>query len=310
MENPKEVNIRSIKKILIYLVLALEMFLLFKVSANFVQNQKYFGLSKDFVIPFVIILLFSLWTLSLISLTIEKKWEIFLSPIIIFLSSFIFMSQFKIGEALIGAFSVSLYYLLQLTKTLSLNSNILKINIRHSSRPVARGFLFIVSVIISLAVFLMSKNMETLDVGKWAADIAGKPIEDAVKKEYEKEVPEDIRSVNLQSLQESNPQFFAVLNSFGINEIPANIPTSENITESVTGTIKSSISNQVNKAIEPYRKFFNPAIALLVFGLLQIYNSVTFFIFSITVSLVFTILKKTKLIKIQKVPTEKEVLRI
>ncbi len=310
MENPKEVNIRSIKKILIYLVLALEMFLLFKVSANFVQNQKYFGLSKDFVIPFVIILLFSLWTLSLISLTIEKKWEIFLSPIIIFFSSFIFMSQFKIGEALIGAFSVSLYYLLQLTKTLSLNSNILKINIRHSSRPVARGFLFIVSVIISLAVFLMSKNMETLDVGKWAADIAGKPIEDAVKKEYEKEVPEDIRSVNLQSLQESNPQFFAVLNSFGINEIPANIPTSENITESVTGTIKSSISNQVNKAIEPYRKFFNPAIALLVFGLLQIYNSVTFFIFSITVSLVFTILKKIKLIKIQKIPTEKEVLRI
>jgi len=310
MENPKEVNIRSIKKILIYLVLALEMFLLFKVSANFVQNQKYFGLSKDFVIPFVIILLFSLWTLSLISLTIEKKWEIFLSPIIIFLSSFIFMSQFKIGEALIGAFSVSLYYLLQLTKTLSLNSNILKINIRHSSRPVARGFLFIVSVIISLAVFLMSKNMETLDVGKWAADIAGKPIEDAVKKEYEKEVPEDIRSVNLQSLQESNPQFFAVLNSFGINEIPANIPTSENISESVSGTIKKSISDQVNQVVEPYRKFFNPAIALLVFGLLQIYNSVTFFIFSITVSLVFTILKKTKLIKIQKVPTEKEVLRI
>jgi len=196
MENPIKGSGRIIKKIFIYFLLVVEMILVYKVSTDFVSSQKYFSLSKDFAIPFVLIMLFSLWTISIISQTIEKKWEIFISFSIILFSSFIFMSQFKIGEALIGAFSVSLYYLLQLTKTLSLNSNILKINIRHSSRPVARGFLFIVSVIISLAVFLMSKNMETLDVGKWAADIAGKPIEDAVKKEYEKEVPEDIRSVN------------------------------------------------------------------------------------------------------------------
>lgn len=309
MANPGDGRFSVIKKVSVYSIFVIELLFLFKTAFDFVESKKYFMLSKDFAIPFVLILLFTLWTVSLISHTIEKKWEIFISPSIILLLSFIFLNQFRTREALIVSALVSLYYLYQLKRTRSLTESFLKINVRHSNRPVTKGFLFIISVIISIAVFLMSENMPSLNVGKWAADLAGKPIEEAVKKEFEKEVPEDISSISLKSLQESNPQVFAVLNSFGINEIPASIPTSEDISESVTGTIKKSISDQVNKVVEPYRKLFNPAVALLVFGLLQIFNSLTYFLYSNSVSLVFLFLRKTKLVNLDKIPTEKEILK-
>lgn len=310
MENPVKGGFGMVKKIFLYAFFIVELILLFTVALKFVESEKYFSLSKNFSIPYVLILILSLLTVSLISLSTKKKLEIIILPAIILFSSFIFLNRYKFGEALLGSVLFSLYFLYQQRRSDILTKGFLKINTRHSARPVTKGFLFTVSAIISLAVYLNSNNIQSLDVGKWAADIAEKPIEEAVKKEAEKEVPEDINNLNLQSLRQSNPQIFSVLNSFGINEIPINIPTSENISENIAGTIKKSISDQVNKSIEPYRKFFGPTLALLVFGMLQIYNTIAYFIYSSLSPLFLLLLRKIKFIKIEKIPTEQEIFKL
>lgn len=310
MENPTRGSFSFVKKASLYVVFIIELIFLFRISLDFVESEKYFSLSKNFAIPYVLILIFSLLTISLISLTIEKKWEILLSPVIIFFSSFIFLNTSKSIEALLCSILFSLYFLYEQEKSDFLTKGFLKINISHSARPVNKGFLLTISAIISLAVYLNSNNIQSLDVGKWAADIAEKPIEDAVKKESEKQIPEDINNIDLQSLRESNPKIFSVLSSFGINDLPIKIPASENISENIAGTIKKSISDQVNKSIEPYRKFFGPTLALLVFGMLQIYHTIAYFIYSSLSPLFLLLLRKLKFIRIEKIPTEQEIFKL
>ena len=309
MESPEKGNVSLIKKLSLYVVFIIELIFLFRVSFDFVEREKYFSLSKNFAIPYASILILSLLTVSLISQTTKKKWEIALPPAIIFLLSFIFLSRFKILEALLGSVVFSLYFLYEQERSDLLTKGFLKINTRYSTKPITKGFLLTISAVISLAVYLNSSNVQSIDVGKWAADIAEKPIEDAVKREAEKRSYGNISDIGLQSLRESNPQLFSVLSSFGINELPIT-PTSENISNNIAGTIKKAISDQVNKAVEPSRKFFSPTLALLVFGLLQIYHTIAYFIFSIFLPLFLLLLKKLKFINIQKIPTEQEILQL
>jgi hypothetical protein len=310
MENGKTDNISVIKKVAVHLVFVAELFFLFTVIKDFVNSQKYFSLSPDFAVPFALILLITLWTIGVIAQTLNKKWEIFVSPAILFISSFIFLSRFKIAEAIIGAVITSLYFLYTIQITKGVNQNLIKTRVRYSGKFAAKGFLLAISVITAISVFLTSKNLSSLDVGDWAADMMEKPLKEAVEKEFEKENPEQIKSLDLDSLKESNPQIAAVLNSFGINEIPANISLPENTKDSIIGTVKNSISSQVNKTVEPYRVFFNPTLALLVFGALQIYNYVIYFVYSNTVAIIIAILKKLGFIKIRTETIEKEFLRL
>lgn len=310
MENAGLDKNSIIKKSFLYVVFVVEIIFLFTAVEGFVKNQRYFSLSPDFAIPFALISLLTLWTIGVFSQTLNKKWEILIAPAILFISSFVFLSKFKIIEALLGATLISLYLLYSIQRTKDLSESLVKVKIRYSGKNVAKGFLLAVSALTALSVYLTSANVSSLDIGKWAADMMEKPLKDAVEKEYEKETPEEIKSLNLNSLKESSPQIVAVLNSFGINEMPANIALPESTTESITGTIKNSISSQVNKAIEPYKKFLNPTLALLVFGLLQIYNSVIYFIYSNTISIFVAFLKKTGFLKIKTVTVEKEILNI
>lgn len=310
MENPEKGSFSLVKKISLYVIFSLVLLSLFVVASAFVENQKYFSLSRNFSISYLLILVTSLLTISLISQTLENKWEIFVSPIMILVTSFFFLSQYKITTALLGSMLCSIYFILQFKRTLSLKDSLLRINIKQSGRPVGKGLLLTISAVISLAVFLNSKNLNSLDLGKIAADIAGKSIEEAIKKEYEKETPGDVQSIDIKSLQESNPQIFSILNSFGINNLPVDIPTSNSVSKDIAGTIKKGISQKVNEAVEPYRNFFGPTLALLVFGTLQIYGSVAYLIFSIISGPFLLLLKKLKFINIQKVQTEKEVIKI
>ncbi|HNU76436.1 MAG TPA: hypothetical protein PKL88_01820 [bacterium] len=310
MEIPVKGGFGLVKKIFLYAFFIVELIILLTVALNFIDSEKYFSLAKNFAVPYVLVLIFLLFTVSLISQITKDKWEIFLPPAIIFLSSFIFLARFKILEALLGSVVLSLFFLCQQKRTDSLTKGVLKINISHSARPVTKGLLLTISAVISVAVYLNSNNAIAIDIGKWAADIVEKPIEDAIKKEAEKELPENINNINLQSLRESNPKIFSVLSSFGINDLPIKIPASENISENIAGTIKKSISDQVNKSIEPYRKFFGPTLALLVFGMLQIYHTIAYFIYSSLSPLFLLLLRKLKFIRIEKIPTEQEIFKL
>lgn len=295
-----------VKKSILYGLFTVFNILLFITAEKFVQSQKYFSLTRNFSIPYLIILLILLIASVLVSQAIQNKLEALFMPIIFLSLSFIFLFKYGVFEAFLGSFLPSLYWYFQLLRSKSLSDNSLKIDLKHNARPVIKAFLLSVSAIISIAVMLSKKNAESVNVGEWATKIAEKPIQQAIKNEEEKTIPEDIKSLNLQSIQVSNPQLFSVLNSFGVSEIPINFPSSEGITNNVTDAIKKSMSEQINKLVEPYRKYLAPTLALLVFGTLQIYGSIVYFIYTIISKTLLFLLLKVKFIDIQKVPVEQE----
>ena len=59
-------NSLPLKKVLFFSVFTLEMALLSRVILNFVYTQKYFSLSPDFAIPFLILLIVILWTIIIL----------------------------------------------------------------------------------------------------------------------------------------------------------------------------------------------------------------------------------------------------
>ena len=306
MNVPERGRTVFIKKTILYGLFTIFLIFLFTTAENFVQNQKYFSLTKDFSIPYLIILLVLLVNSVLILQTIKNKKEAVTLPIIFFFLSFIFLRKYGVAEAFLGSFLFSIYWYFQLKKSKSLSDNSLKINLKYTTGPGLKAFLLSVSAVISIAVMLNRKNVESVDVGEWATKIAEKPIEQAVQTGGQEAIPEDIKSLNLQSIQGANPQLFSVLKSFGVDEISVNLPSSEGLTNNVTDTIKKSMSDQINKLVEPYKKYFAPTLALLVFGILQIYGSLVYFIYTIICNTLLLLLKKTKFIEIQKIPSEQE----
>ncbi len=298
-----------LKKVILYVFFLIEMILLYKIVQPFVESKKYFSISPDFSVPFLLIMIFSMWTISLISQTFTKKWEIFLTSVIFLITSFLFLIQFRFLEALIGSVIFSLFLFLEVGRTKMLAEENLSIRMRYSSRPATKAYLLAVSAVISLSIFLMSEHISSIDVGEEVANIVHKPVQEAVNKEYEDTVDKNINTSKINSFTQSNSQFSEVLKSLGITDIPSNLPLSENVKESVVGSIKDGISSRVNKIVEPYRKFFSPTLAILVFGLLQIYNTIAYFVYSNTIYLILFILRRTKFVTVEKVPAEREVLK-
>jgi len=298
-----------LKKVTLYMLFLIEMILLYRIVQPFVESKKYFSISPDFSIPFLLVMVVSMWTISLISQTFHKKWEVFLVSIIFFVTSFLFLNKFRLAEALIGSLASSLFLFLEMGRTKTLAEDNLSIRMRYSSRPATKAYLLAVSAIISLSVFMMSEHISPIDLGEEVANIVHKPVQEAVDKEYEGTVDKNIETIKSNSLIQSNSQFSEVLKSLGITDIPSNLPLSENVKESVVGSIKDGISSRVNKIVEPYRKFFSPTLAILVFGLLQIYNTIAYFVYSNTIYLILFILRRTKFVTVEKVPAEREVLK-
>jgi len=306
MEKTTGAQLTILKKAVLHVLFIIETFFIFKTLSTFVESKNYLSVARELAIPLLIVTLFSLWTLAVISQTMQKKQEIFVLPVIMFFSSFIFLAKFKTLDTVVGALLSFLYFAYQIRRTYFVKESLLKIDITQSARHITKGFLFTTAFVTALSVFLISKDFPTIDVGQKVANIAEKPIKRAVEKEYEDKLPTNTGSFNFSS----NSQISNVLESLGIKDIPTGIPTSEKVSDSVVGGIKNSISSQVNKAVEPYKDFLNPTLALLVFGMLQLYNFIAYAIYSATISLIFLFLKKTRVVEIEKTMVEKEVVKL
>ena len=306
MSNIVSVGLAQIKKTLLYALFVIEMAVLYKLMHGFVTEGEYFSLSSKFATSYLLTLLITMWTVAILSQVIRSKWEAFLMSLIIMVYAFVLLNNFRMLEAIIGSSVSGLFFIYQLYRVKDVSSDHISIKMRYSSRPATKGFMFITSVIVSLSVFLMSEHDFTINVGDRVAEIVEKPVNQAVKKEYEK-IPANIDTTQVEA---QSSQILTVLHSLGINDMPSISSLSESTSEGITGSIKKSISNQINSALEPYREFFSPTLALLVFGLFQIYNTIAYIFYSLTIPLVTKILRKTKFVQIEKVQVEKEVLKI
>jgi len=301
-----------IKKIFLYFSFAVSFILVLRTVSEFVQRQEYFSISTPFSTSLIGYLLLSICILAVISQTLQKTQEIIFPSLIIYIFSFIFLSNYKFKEALIGSSVVFLIFLYGIRRTFFLKDNLTKLKVRHSARNTVNSFLFVVNVLAAFSVFLVSEHVSSINVGQRVADITEKPIKEAVLKEYEGNT-ENINIAEMQNYKESDSQLLTVLKSLGITgtlfEEPK--PNDEKTQEglgNISNSIKNSIAKKVNDIVEPYRRFFSPTLALLVFGIFQIYSWITYILYSQLINLIFLILRKTHFVKVEKVPAEKETL--
>ena len=306
----------SLKKILFFAVFTLEMALLSKVILNFVYTQKYFSLSSDFAIPFLILLIITLWTINLIVLTTHQKLETFILPILFFIFAFFLLNRSKIIESLLLSLIFSLYFLYKITRTKKLEENLLKAKTSYSGRYASKGFLLALNGIIAIKVLFTSENANLPDIGKWSVDTTENQIR-KIEEEYKNENPGSQETLDLSSLEKTNPELSAVLKSLGITDssilkLPeeASRTSAEETDKSIAKNLSNSLYLQIDRILEPYKKYFRPALAVLVFGLLQIYGAIAYFIYSITIDLILRLLLKFKIIGIKKIQMEKEIFQV
>jgi len=309
-------NSLSLKKVLFFAVFTLEMASLSKVVLNFVYTQRYFSLSPDFAISFLILLIVTLWTINLIVITTHQRHETFILPVLFFIFAFFLLNQSKIIESLLLSLVFSLYFLYKITRTKKFEENLLKVKTIYSGRYASKGFLLALNGIIAIKVLFTSENANLPDIEKWAVNTTENQIR-KIEEEYKNENPKSQETLDLSSLEKTNPELSAVLKSLGITDssilkLPEEISytSTEEIDKSITKNLSNSLYLQIDKILEPYKKYFRPALAVLVFGLLQIYGAISYFIYSITIDLILRLLLKFKVIGIEKIQTEKEIFKI
>ena len=309
-------RVSLIKKISLYVLFVVFVVLLFNTTAKFAESRQYFSIAKPFSVYLIVYLFLSVCVLSIISETFDKKREIVFLPAILYIISFVFLSKYKVQEALLVSSIICLVFLYGVRRTYYLRENLLVLKIRHSARTSVTMFFFSVGLFAAFSTLLVSEHVNSIDVGQRVADITEKPIKNVVMMSYEDQLKRNVDEVGQNTTGASSSQLMTVLKSLGVTNMISSLTTPEDkksIQESagngLSASIKNVIAEKTNSFLLPYRKFFSPTLAVLVFGIFQIYAWIAYVLYSQFIGLLLVILKKTGFVKIEKVPAEREILK-
>jgi hypothetical protein len=293
-----------IKTISLSLALFLESFFLTYNINEYIKSQKYFSPPISVMLAMIFLLLLIFVTNALLA-GAWNKWEQYVFPVLPVVLGLMAIS-YPINPAYAVILAAVAYLLLSYEMFLAsqLKHQLLVFNPRWILRFSSKGIILAFSLTAALLVFLSGGKEPELNVGRWIGDFAAKYVNTMVNQEINQQV---------QS-QQLTPEQKDRLSGFGLNPDQFNYLESGNLFQGIPGatasefSMKKTITDEVNQLLEPYKKFVNPIIALLVFGLLQFLGAVAFFIFSLSVEAVFWAAKKTGFIKLEKVPAEQEVI--
>lgn len=262
------------------LVLGVESFVAVTLIKNFIQTQNYFSISWDFALKLFLVLVLTMYTLALATVTSTKWFDSLWAAGGISLGIVFVLFTYDIFYTAIVGIGSFILIVLSLQRSLKLSSNTIKTVPKHILRYAIRGVLLAFSVCAATIFLLESSGINSVNIGEKIAEIAEKPVKGIVETQIPKQLPQLPMSVE----------------GLGISGLisPDNID------------IKGIVESQVNKFLEPYKKLFSPVMALLVFLIIQFYGTIAYYIYFLTVGPLFSLLKKVKLVKTEKIQVEKE----
>lgn len=146
-----------------------------------------------------------------------------------------------------------------------------------------RGMLFVFSILAGLMIILNASNVKQIDFGQLIANVAEKPLKSTVNSQLQ-------QTIERQTIYSgySEEEVKQLLSGYGIE---AGTGT-KMVTEGLSIDVGGMIQQQVNSFIEPYKEFVRPLIAVLIFGLFQLYATVSYVVYSVLVGVVVVIAKK------------------
>ncbi len=305
-ESVKKTLSYYIKTTVISLFIVGESFLLTKLIAQFIEKQNYFTPDFKFLGLSVLFLTLILITNALGSGS-WYKWEQFVfAPLSV--AAGIFLVIFPINSAYAIIISFIVIWLIIYDNFLAslLRNQMIKFNPNIILRYSSKGIILAYSITATILVLISTGSQPELNLGSKAADLAEKYIAPKINQEMVQQVNEGLPADQLNRLTALGldpakleySESSTLLNAF---------PNFKNI-DLPKMSIRSTVESEVNNIIEPYKRFLNPVMAILMFGLMQFIGFFTFLIYTIMINVVFYVAKKTGFLKISKVMVEKETL--
>jgi hypothetical protein len=259
-----------IKAGLFSLLIFIESFILAQLIIGFVRNQDIFSVDLRYSAMVVAMMLLITYTFAL-TIGGWQKWEQYLIIIAPVILA-VFLSTFPISPtyAVVITFGFGVLLSFDVYKSTRLKNLLLKPEPKMILRFSTRGLLFLFSVLGGVLVTLNVSAAEPLNIGQKVGEMTSGPIQTML----EGQIPQEAQDL-------------------------------------VEGTIdyREVVETQVNALIEPYRNLVNPVIAILTFALFQVYASVAYLIYIITIDGIFWLAKKLKLFTVEKVMVEQEQLK-
>lgn len=304
MEQPARTPAFYIKTAILVLALFAESFFLTRRIIEFIGEQRFFAANLDFMTVSAGIILLMLITNALL-VGAWGKWEQFiLTPLPVAIG--IFAAVFVVNSAYAVVLAVVVFGLLSYDIMLAtqLKSQMLVFNPRLVMRFASKGLVVSFSITAAVLVIISAGTQPELNIGERVGEFAEEHFAPQLNQKLNEQIQAGVSPGQLDKLSALglDPSEQGISEQGFLLELFANLPSipTPNI------SIKDTISTEVNKVVEPYKRFVNPIMAAVVFGLLQFIGFVTIFIYTFIIDLIYLIAKKTGFLKVRLVQVEKE----
>ena len=284
-----------VKLALLMVILFSEAFFLTTVINSFVSKGDFFNINIPFSLQVV-----GLMTLTILTFSLTVgAWDVWyfniLTPLAIAAGIMIPLLSSSTTYALIAGGVAFILMAAESYRSYKIKKLLIKFDALLMLRFAVRGILLVFSILAGLIIIFNASNVKEIDFGQLIAEVAEKPIKSTVNSQLQ-------QTIEKQTIYSgySAEEVQKLLDEYGIE---AGTGT-EQITNDLD--IKSMIQTQVNDLIAPYKELVRPLIAILVFGLFQLYATVSYAIYSLFVGLIIAIAKKTGLLKIVTETVEKQ----
>lgn len=289
-----------VKLFFLIVVLFGESFLLTTLINNYVSDGDFFNINLQFSAQIVGLMALLILTYSLT----VGAWEVWyfniLSPLAIASGIMIPLLAYQPTYAIIAAGIAFIVITLESYRSYRIKKILIKFEALLVLRFAAKGILLVFSILAGLIIILGSNNIKDLDFGKMVATVAEKPIKNSVNTQLQ----ETIENQTIYSGY-TEEEVNELLKQYGLETGLSAAPDAS----SVDVDIKSMIEEQVNSAIEPYKELVRPVIAVLMFGVFQLYATISYVLYSVFVGIFIAIAKKTGILRVVTETVEKEDLR-
>jgi len=238
-----------------------------------------------------------------------NTWEqYFLGPIPVAMGLFLATYPINSAYAVVFLIFVIVFMSYEITLAAQLKSQLLVFNPRMVLKFVSKGLILVFSISSAILVVIHAGKEPSINIGNAVGEFVDEHFSFQATKQ-----------LNSQYLKDLSPEEAERLSAFGLD--PSLLTNPKVIegdpTEALKElqnrgleeiSLKNAVAKEVNKLVEPYKRFLNPVIAILIFGLIQFLGTISYLFYSLFVGLIFQIAKKTGFFKIETVPAEKETL--
>src|SRR3990172_8197123 len=276
-------------------VLFSETFLLTTIINIFVSRGDFFNINIPFSLQVVGLMTAIILTFALTVGACDVWYFNILTPLAIAAGIMVPLLSANTTYALIAAGVAFIIMAAESFRSYKIKALLIKFDSLLVLRFAVKGILLVFSILAGLIIILDASNVKEIDFGKLIAEVAEKPIKSTVNSQLQ-------QTIERQTIYSgySAEEVQKLLDEYGIETGTG--------TELITNDldIKSMIQTQVNDLIAPYKELVRPLIAVLVFGLFQLYATVSYAIYSLLVGLFIAAAKKTGLLKTVTTTVEKQ----